>query len=286
MRISVIIRVLIVLALATAVFGGAYVAVKKLYLEPEKQLREQAKLPPPTPAPDLSLPEFERCEDVRRSGDLTAAQAAFERFLRENASSSKRAAAEQALGEINVALFLEPKEGAGKDWYVVKTGDSLSRVSLLTKTPVELIMHLNKLPKEMLHPGQKLLYARTEFSLVLHQKSRTVILSNDGKFFRRYPTVAWPGSAKKPVVFVPKQAGKVMDKHALNDKGTVKPTDPAYLTADHQVIVSIPGFSLYTQPADPAKQVQRPPGGGIGLAAADMAEIAVLLPRGSPVTIE
>ena len=73
---------------------------------------------------------------------------------------------------------------------------------------------------------------------------------------------------------------------AVNDKGGVKSTDLSYFSARHVLIHSIPGHSLYGQSDEPATVAQRPAGANIALTTAAMSEIAVLIPKGAPVTME
>jgi hypothetical protein len=281
----VLIRLLIILVLASAVFGGAYSAIHRLYLEPERRLSADKMLPPPTPPPDPSLAEFLRCEEVRRTGTPAAARAAFERFLKEFPESKKRDAALDVIGEMNSAEFFSAKPNES-NIYVVKPGDSLSRVSARTRLPVELIVYLNKLQRDMLQVGQRLLAPPCDFHVTLRQRQRQVVLTNGGKFFRQYPATNWPGANKPVPIFLPKQTGKVIDKTALGERGVaVKQTDLAYFNASHIVTLSISGHALYTQPPEGAAG-PRPDGGGIALAPAHAAEIAILLPKGTPVTME
>ncbi len=280
-----IIRLLIIVLLAAGIFGGAYYAVHRLYIEPERRLVADKKLPPPTPPPDPSFEEFARCEELRRTSTLVEARAIFERFLKEFPESKKKDAALEALGEINSAEFFATQPTA-ENTYIVRSGDALNRVAARTKLPVEFIVYFNKLHREILQPGQRLLAPACNFRVVLQQKTRRVVIYNGDKFFRQYPAITWPGENKKPVIFLPKQAGKVVDKIARNDKSIVKPTDIAYHDAMHILVTSIPGHALYSaSPAGTARGFH-PNGGGIGLAPAHMSEIAILLPRGAPVTLE
>ena len=281
----VLIRLLIILILATSVFGGAYYAVRHRYFEPARKLVEDKKLPPPTPPPDPSMEEFTRCEDIRRTAPPAEARTAFERFLKEFPESKKRDAVLDAIGEINSTEFFATKPD-DTNTYTVKPGDSLGRIASRTKISLELLAHLNRLKSETLHPGQRLLAPVCGFRLVLQQRARRIAIYRDDKFFRQYPTLAWPGANKKPVIILPKQSGKVTEKIAINEKGGVKPTDLAFFSARHVLMLSIPGHSLYGQSDDPAATAQRPAGAGIALTTAAMSEIAVLIPKGAPVTME
>jgi LysM repeat protein len=281
----VLFRLLFLLILAAAIAAGGYYAVQELYVKPEQKLQADKKLPPPAPPPDPSFAEFNRCMEIKNKGSLAEARAAFERFLKEFPESKKRDAALDAIGEINSAAFFSMKPDE-TNTYVVAPGDSLSRISSRRRMPVELILHLNKLESDTLQVGQRVLAPQNEFRVLLQQKTRSIVLHNGQKFFRQYPTVSWPGMHKKPPVFLPKATGKVSDKVSYVDGRVVKPTDKEYFGGNHILVVTIPGHSLYTQPDDPAALVNRPTGGGIAVTPALMSEIAILLPRGTPVTLE
>ena len=282
---SVLFRLLFLLILAAALAAGGYYAVQELYVKPEQKLLADKKLPPPLPPPDPSFAEFEKCMEIKNKGSLAEARTAFERFLKEFPESKKREAALNAIGEINSAAFfsMTPDD---TNTYTIVAGDSLSRVSARRKIPVELILHLNKMENETLQIGQRVLAPLNDFRVVLQQKSRLVVLYNGPKFFRQYPAVTWPGMHKKPAVILPKANGKVNDKVSFVDGHPVKPTDKSYFGGNHILVTSIPGHSIYTQPDDPAANVHKPTGGGIGLSPAHMSEIAILLPRGTPVTLD
>jgi hypothetical protein len=283
---AVLIRLLILLLFAAALYAGGYYAVQELYVKPEQKLIADRNVPPPAPPTDPSIAEFARCIELRRTTSPQAARSALEAFLREFPESKLRDSALNAIGEINSAEFFAttPNE---MNSTVVQPGDSLNLIASRKKLPLEFIVQMNQLRSDVIHPGQRLLTPSCDFRVTLEQRSRRVVITNGGKFFRQYAAISWPDMNRKPVVFLPKTTGRVLEKHALDEKGPVKQTDLAYFTAAHVLDISIPKHSLYTQPDDPAPPAHRPMGGGgIGLAPAHMSEIAILLPKGTPVTLE
>ncbi|MEO6787700.1 MAG: LysM peptidoglycan-binding domain-containing protein, partial [Chthoniobacteraceae bacterium] len=218
-----------------------------------------------------------------RTGDMAASRTALEQFLREYPTSAKRDGIYDMLGEINAAEFFAAKP-TDENTYLVKSGDSLQRVAHHTKVPVETLVYLNRIDAKYLHPNQRLLAPQTAFRLVIQQKKQRVALYNGEKFFRQYPAAEWPGGGRQ--VIRAKQAGRVTEKRAFDRTGSIPPSQFRYYGANHIILVNIPGCSLHTQPSDPKAVVERPPGGGIGLAPEHMSEIAVLLPSGAPVSME
>lgn len=278
-----ILRIFVILVLAGAIFGAGWFAVHELYIKPGEQLHLDRALPPPTPPPDPSLADFAKCAELHRTGSKAESRAALEQFLREYPASTQRDAAYDMLGELNAAEFFAMKPTA-QNTYIVRSGDSLPRVASRAKVPVELLTYLNKIEGRFLHPDQRLLAPPSAFRLIIQQKAQRLVLYNGDKFFRQYPAAEWPGAGKPGLR--PRQAGRVMEKRAFDATGSVMPSQFRYFSATHIIMVNIPGCSLHTQPNDPKAAVERPPGGGIGLAPEHMNEIAILLPSGAPVNME
>ena len=279
-----LLRIFVILLLAAAIVGGGWFTVHELYIRPEEKLKADKSLPPPAPPPDPSLDEFEKCMEIHKTRSPRETRTAFEQFLREFPSSTKRAEAYDILGDINAAEFFSAKPGESNT-YVVKSGDALSRVATRNKIPTELLVYLNHLDARYLHPNQRLLVPACSFRMVIQQKGRRVVLYNGDKFFRQYPFAAWPGSDRKDAIR-PRQAGRVTEKRAFDDTGSITTAQLQYYDAYHMILVSIPGRSLHTQPDDPKAVVPLPPGGGIGMAPKHISEISVLLPVGAPVSME
>ena len=280
-----LLRIFVILLLAATLAAGGWFAVHKLYLQPEERLKADKSLPPPAPPPDPSLEDFARCMEIHKTKGPRETRTAFEQFLREFPSSTRRDAAYDILGDINAAEFFAAKPTEANT-YVVKIGDALSRVANRNKVSTELLVHMNRINERFLHPNQRLLVPECSFRMVIRQKAQRIVLYNGDKFFRQYPIAVWPGAERKDAIR-PKQAGQVTEKRAFDTNGaSIATSQLSYYGAYHMILVNIPGRSLHTQPDDPAAIVQRPPGGGLGMAPKHMSEISVLLPVHAPVSME
>ena len=64
-------------------------------------------------------------------------------------------------------------------------------------------------------------------------------------------------------------------------------SDPGYKQATFWISHSVAGNTLYSDP-DPGSTLKatKPPAGGLGLAPDDAGELAILLSKGDPVTVE
>ena len=276
-------KALIILLLAVAVFGSATYFTYELYVKPERALRAERQRGPPPPPPDPSLPEFATCLETQKKGDNAATRTALIAFLDHFPRSPKADEARDILGGINASQFLSPVPSPEKQTYLVAKNDVLNRIAMRTRSTPELIYRANKLTNVRLKIGQKLIIPPADFTAVVSLREKKITLYGAKHFFRQYPILALPVREAAGTAPVAKRLGKVVGKIATDDTGNrVTFQDKSYPGASHEVSLSIPGHSLYALPPE----AKPPARNGLGLSAEDMAEIAVLLKKNDPVTIE
>ena len=277
------VKALVILLLTVAVFGSATYFTYELYVKPERALRAEKQRGPPPPPPDPSLPEFAACLETQKKGDIAATRTALIGFLDHFPRSPKADEARDILGGINASLFLSPVPTPEKQTYIVAKNDVLNRIALRTRSTPELIYRANKLTNVRLKISQKLVIPPADFSAVVSIREKKITLYSAKHFFKQYPILALPAREAAGSAPVAKRLGKVVGKIATDSTGNrVTLQDKSYLGAAHEVSLSIPGHSLYGVAPD----AQPPARNGLGLAPADVEEIAVLLKKNDPVTIE
>ena len=275
------VKALIILLLAAGVFGTAAYFTYELYVKPEQALRAEKQRGPQAPPPDPSLPDFRACVALKTKGDTAAARTALTAFLEHFPNSTKADEARDLLGEINADLFFSQAPAPEKQIYIVAKNDSITRVSMRTRSTPELIFRSNNLTGSMLRIGQKLVIAPADFSAVISTRGKKLTLYNAKRFFKQYRILALPAADAARTGPPVKRAGKVVSKFATDSTGNrVTFQDKGYAGASHEVSLSIPGHSLFPFVAS------EKPRNGLGLASEDMEEIAVLLKKNDPVTIE
>ena len=291
-------KIIVTLLLAAAIFGGGIYAAWKLYVKPRQDLQMEKASGPAAPPPDPTLPEYQKRLAAQDQQSLVDARKSWTDFIERYPESSKINEAKDILGKLNTAVFLSPIQTPEKEVYLVKSGDVITRVAQRLKTSPELLMRSNNLQGSMLKIGQKLLVSPSDFSVVISRRLQKVTLLNSGKFFKQYSILKMPGhgspaadtSKKKaaPTPRPPKVTGRVADRIAWYNGNRVNFTEKEYAAADNWVIVNPAGHSLYCErPAPPGTTtVQKPAGGGYVLAPEDLREIAALVKKNDPVTID
>lgn len=295
-------KFLVVLLLAGIVFGTGGYFTWKLFVEPQQKLKDEKQMGPPAPPPDPTLPEFAKCVELQQSAKLVEARAAFMDFIERYPQSSKTEEAKNRVGGINSYIFLSTYSAPEKISYTVQKNDVINRVAVKMHTTPELILKANDLHGFMLRIGERLTVSPAEFSVTIDRRNHKVVLMNFGKFFKQYPIMDGagmkggqpatpaPGKTAAPTPRQPKIGGRVTEEIAWNKGQRVTPFDKdkgeAYAEADHWIVISPSGHSLYTDHGSDAPPATKPPGGGYGLEPEAMQELAAMLNKNTPVTIE
>jgi len=279
-RGGLIIKALIILALAVAVFGGGAYCTYTLFIEPEQELKAETAVGAPTPPPDPTIQEYNRILQIKNDRDWPDARVAYEHFLETYPASTKADAAKDDLGEINVSIFFSGGASQDKEAYVIRPGDTVARLEKKLKVPGDEIMRWNGITDaRRLRPGDTLYISHPDFSIVIDRKTRLVTLYNHARYFKQYHPITW--SASMPRGNPAPIACKVTDIAATRNGVRLAPSSRDYDDASHQVQISAPGYSLHTDVAEGGEKT----GSGITLSASDMDELSALLSRGVPVTI-
>jgi len=280
-----LVRIIIVLIVAVAVFGSAGYFYYMLFIQPEVELQEELAQQPaePTPTPDVSLPAYEALNKLDPAQDFDAARTAYLNFINQYPDSGKLAEVKAKVGEWNADLALTSAPAEGKTNYTVVSGDSLIRIASKTGANAELIYRANNMNSINLQIGQELVIPQIEPSLVIDGEAGTLTLYNGTQFFKEYPMLSYglPGGK------MPKQGEtRIKDKLALSDGKRVAFGSSDFADSDRWLMLDIPGLVIRGAPEQEFEgetPAAMPP--GIILAPGDAEELFVLVSQGTPVTI-
>jgi LysM repeat protein len=280
---SGMVKALIIAGLCVAIFGTAAYFGYRLYVPVPAFEKPGTAHRHVILRSDQGIPAFERCMQLRKTGNLQQAQAELENFVRYYPDSSRIQNAKQALGEINIAQLFSDAPGPGKNQYTIEKGDTIGSIVRKTKAPAELIMRINRIEDPTkLHIGQVLNISQPGFSLKISRGEKTVTLLDAGKFFKQYGVQAWNAPAPKNAVAI---QGRVTGKIAWKDGRQVGLDSKDLNGSGRWISLSVPGYALYTVETEESGGTPKPPG-GLGMNPEDMEELSILLSKGTPVTIQ
>lgn len=283
----------IVFLLGAAIATGAiYFGYRVIY--PYRHLRS---ITPPRYVHPL-VKQIERAKKLRAEGKLPEAQKLLREQLRLYPNALQAQAARDLLGEINTQMFFSTDNLFGKTEYVVKRGDSLWRIARKLDSTPAIIKRANELQSELIHPGEQLLIPNNDFTVTLDFPNQRVVVHHGDGFFKQYPIVDinLPRSRETPQI-VTKVAGTTFWK---NGALISSDAEEARANADPRIHLGRGGYILYgvaedSEVSDSTVEVSEPPNEaagnsavpphGIALLNDDLAELQLLIRRGTPVTI-
>lgn len=194
---------IIVLLLQVVVVAGILIYLKREKPEDQKQdqpdKRQTADQGSPnggitsgsdnmeTPLNTISTSEsravVQRAKTAIRDGNLIAAKRELDALI----ETTPDADAIKLLGEVNMQLLLGASmDLPGMQRYTIKSGDSLSRIAGKFDTTVELIMKINNLSSDLIHPNNNLFVFDGNFSIHVSKTYNYLDLLSNGKLFKRY----------------------------------------------------------------------------------------------------
>ena len=255
-------------------------------------------LPPAAQPAGPALSKAEADAAIAKARQLEAAgqiEGARDQLLSilDRVPESARAAVQEAVGRLSIALFVSPCPAKGKVVYVVKSGDSLSKIAAKFNCPALLIEKANGIEDAAkIRGGQSLVFPdRPAFSVLVSKSRNTLAVLLDGKLFKHY-AVGTGAQARTPAGTF-KVVDKISEPPWWPGDGTpvVRYGDPKNILGTHWLALEatgdtprVRGYGIHGT-WDESTIGRQSSAGCVRMRNADVAEIFMLLPRGTPVTI-
>lgn len=268
---------------------------------PSAQVAAPVAQSPRPSAPQPAGPALSKADAdavLTKARQLEAAdqlEAAREQLLAvlDRVPESSRAVFQESVGRLSIALFVSPRPAKGKVLYVIKPGDSLSKIAAKFNCPALLIEKANGIKDAArIRSGHTLaVLDHPAFSVVVSKSRNTLDVLLDGKFFKRY-SVGTGAHARTPAGTF-KIVDKIPNPTWWPDDGSpeVPYGDPKNILGTHWLALEatgetprVRGYGIHGT-WDDATIGKQSSAGCVRMRNADVAEVFMLLPRGTPVTI-
>ncbi len=226
-----------------------------------------------------------RAELRRAGGDISGAEEDYRAVLNYPGPETARAAARESLGEINFARFFSPQAGPETVSYTVRSGDSLAAIARRHRTTPDLIRRLNRLPGDVIHPGQILRLPAEIFSVRVSKSKNTLTLLYGGEFFKEYSVGTGRDNCSPVGEFT--IVTKLVDPPWITPGEVIPPTDERNILGTRWMGFEDPyadyGIHGTTQPETVGSQSSA---GCVRMRNEEVEELFTFLPRGTRVVIE
>jgi LysM repeat protein len=285
----------IVVALAALVFGSAAYFARSIWWHEEGIRPNEPSAFASARYVDPSVRTLKEARALFRTGHLAKARDKLVRSLALNPQSPVRQEMRDLVGDINTEIFFSKEPSPRKSEYVVRPGDALYSIAHKLKSSTDLIMRANNLSSPLIHPGETLSIPHLDFTVTIDLPRSRVVVHDSRGFFTQYPIA----SAELPHTRATRQQTKVMAKTFWKNGTTI-----TRARRDEQATPWIhlrTGYVLYgvdaennesdsqiavtnNDSASEETKNKRPPA-GIAMRNEDIAELQLLLRKGTPVTI-
>lgn len=199
---------------------------------------------------------------------------------------------ERSLGRLADTIYLTPRPAPGKVEYVIAPGDSLSSIASRFVCPVAFIMKANGIADaSRIRPGNRLVFPdHPKFEVKVSKEANTLLLTLDGKFYKRY-TVGTGRDSRTPIgTFRIKDRIEHPEWWSENGK-TIPYGDPENILGTHWLALEatgetprVSGYGIHGT-WDESSLGKQSSAGCVRMRNQDVEELYTLLPRGTAVTI-
>ena len=234
----------------------------------------------PAPADTGTAEQIQRALTLKGEGKLADVRALLQP-LADNPNASDKVL--DLLGEIDTQIVMTPTPAPEKIDYTIVAGDALGKVAKKFGTTIELIKKSNDLTGDTIRIGDRLRIYQGHFAVTISKTANTLLLTDNGKFFKRYRVGT--GQFSNTPVGEFKITSRVEHPEWWRADGRTIPFgDPENILGTHWLGLDAPGYGIHGtwEPNSIGKQATA---GCILLLNDDVAELYTILPLGTAVTI-
>ncbi|NLL84686.1 MAG: L,D-transpeptidase family protein [Lentisphaerae bacterium] len=253
---------------------------------------------PPQPLTDKALPDelrtmIERADKLALDADLAAAYLAYHAALLADSNNTARSAIEGRIGAVALPLVVSRQPMDGKTPYTIQRGDSLSLIARRFGVTQEYLMRANGLadPNKIVTGRDLRTLDHPKFALEVVKATRTLTITLNGKFFKRYQVSV--GRADDTPTGTFKIRNRIVNPAWWRTDGTAVPYGDSEnilgtrwlgLTATGDT-ANVQGYGIHGT-WDDSIIGRAASAGCIRMRNSDVEELHLLLPLGTPVTIK
>jgi lipoprotein-anchoring transpeptidase ErfK/SrfK len=236
-------------------------------------------------APEVAAPSraaLEKALALRDAGKLAEARDAMRELLVIAGDAQLVAETQKTLGDVNLQLLLTPAPAPEKVDYVVQPGDGLGRIAKMHNTTIEVIQKVNALRDTIIQPAQRLRVTPTKFSLAVSKSANTLLITDDGKFFKLYRCGTGQYSTTPVGTF--KITDRIANPPWWKDGQTIPFGSKENVLGKYWLALDIPHYGIHGtwEPETIGRQSSQ---GCIRLINEDVEELFIILPAGTPVQV-
>ena len=244
---------------------------------------------PSTPSSDPGAALLNSARQFKNEDKYLEARDKAYEVLDQSSNAAARTAAEQLLGEVNVALVLSPRQMPEKIDYAVQPGDALVLLARKNGTTIDTIQIGNRLTSANIRVGDRLRIFTGKFAIKVSKSRNDMVLLMNDRFFKRYfvGTGQYGKTPTGELVIkdkIPNPPWWRSDGKQIPFGDTNNVLGTRWMSLKYADDSPLSGYGIHGtwEPETIGKQASA---GCIRLLNSDVEELFTLVPEGTPVTI-
>jgi lipoprotein-anchoring transpeptidase ErfK/SrfK len=183
---------------------------------------------------------------------------------------------------INMKLLFSPTITPKSISYLIKPGDTITKIAREYKTTAELIMKSNHISDSLIIPGRKIKVWNSPFSILVDKSQNILLLKSEEEIVKTYLVSTGQNNCTPVGTF--KIVNKLANPTWFKAGAIVSPQSPENVLGTRWMGFDLAGYGIHgtTQPQELGKQVTQ---GCIRLSNPDIEELYSIVPVGAEVTI-
>jgi len=223
-----------------------------------------------------------QAKDLQNKGDLLAARDAYVRLLNEFTASNEAQNWQKKVEELNIKLLFSSTVTPKSVSYVIRPGDTLTKIAREFKTTPELIAKSNNLADAKIIPGRKIKVWSAPFTMLVDKSQNTLTLKSDEEVVKVY--IVSTGKNNSTPVGTYKITNKLVNPTWFKSGAVIPAGSADNVLGTRWMGFDLAGYGIHgtTEPQNLGKQVTA---GCVRLGNPDVEELYTIIPTGTEVTI-
>jgi len=233
---------------------------------------------PADPA-EVMYKQARQCEEKE---DLLSAKKLYRNILQKFPESGMVKDARKSMDDVNIKILFSPVETSDSLFYLVKPGDTLTKIAKEHGTTIELIMKSNNLLDTVIRPDMRLKISTAKYSILVDKSQNILMLKSDEEIFKTYTVSTGANNATPTGTY--KIKNKLANPTWYKTGAVVPPGSPENILGSRWMGFDLDGYGIHgtTDESTIGTHITK---GCVRMRNREVEELYSILPAGVVVTI-
>ncbi|MDD2928102.1 MAG: L,D-transpeptidase family protein [Candidatus Omnitrophica bacterium] len=219
---------------------------------------------------------------LQAKGDLPALKKIYQKLVNDFPNSREVMSWQKKIDDTNIKLLFSSALTPKSALYVIKPGDTLTKIAREFRTTPELIKKSNGLSDDKIIPGRKIKVWKAPFSIVVDKSQNILLLKSDEEIMKTY--IVSTGKNNSTPVGNFKITSKLINPTWFKAGAVIPSGSPENILGTRWLGLDRPSYGIHgtTEPQSLGRQATQ---GCVRMTNQDVEELYIIVPIGTEVII-